>query len=100
MMLSKPIPRALLPHSAILKTPRKDGIFDDGDYDEVILRDVRVEVSTKRTRLYFDTVNSMPRDMKFRQGQLLGFCDKDYKIDEIKAVMCAGKIHHYRIEMT
>jgi hypothetical protein len=109
--LSQPIPVALLPHNVTLKTSKTQGIFTDGDYDETEIYNVRIEVSEKtrqsgsselRTRgakLYYDTVNSTPKDMEFKTGQLIVFGGDTFKIDAVRGVMSANKIHHYRVEM-
>jgi len=109
--LSRPIPKALLPHNAILRTPRSGGIFADGAYDETSLYNVRIEQNEKirqgnageiRTRgasLYYDRVNSSPCGVEFKSEQLILFGGEIYKIEAVKTVMAAAHIHHYRIEM-
>jgi hypothetical protein len=111
MTLSKPIPKALLPHTAILKTPRPESIFADGVYDELKLFNVRIELKerfkqsksgearTRGARMYFDCVNSSPHGVEFKPEQSVIFCGDIFKIDEVRAVMAAQKVHHYRIEM-
>jgi len=111
MTLSRPIPKALLPHTVTLRTPLTEGIFTDGDYDEITLYNVRVELHervkqsksgearSKGAAMYFDAVNSAPQDVNFKTEQLIIFCGITYKIESIKAVTAADKIHHYRVEM-
>jgi hypothetical protein len=95
----------------VLKTPKQDGVFFDGEYDEITLYNVRVEENekvrqsksgenrTRGARLYYDCVNSTPSNIEFNTSQLVNFCGITYKIESIKAVMAANKIHHYRIEV-
>jgi hypothetical protein len=117
MTLSKPIPKALLPHTVILKTSKAlkmhpvDSVCFDEEFDEIILYNVRVENNEKvrqtksgdnRTsgaRMYFDCENSVPKNIDFNTEQLIVFCGVTYKIEAIKSVMAANKIHHYRIEI-
>jgi hypothetical protein len=111
MTLSKPIPKALLPHNAVLKTPRGEGIFNDSGFDEITLYNVRIEqnekvrqakpgdIRTRGARLYYDCVNSAPLNVQFSTAQLIDFCGTAYKIEAVKAVMAADKIHHYRIDL-
>ncbi|MCL2698332.1 MAG: minor capsid protein [Oscillospiraceae bacterium] len=111
MVLSRPIPKALLPHTVTLKTPRNEGVFSDGEYDDIILYNVRVEQDekvrqsksgesrVKGARMYFDCVNSSPADIDFKSAQLIVFCGVTYKIEAVKTVMAADKIHHYRIDI-
>jgi hypothetical protein len=113
-VLDKVFLMALLPHTIILKTPRnspESGVFFDGEHDEITLYNVRVEQNEKvrqsksgenRTRgakLYYDCINSMPANIEFNTSQLVDFCGVTYKIEAIKTVMAANKIHHYRIEV-
>jgi len=117
MNLSKPIPIALLPHTVILKTPKKAGIFTDGEYDETALYNVRFEQNektrqsksgenrTRGARIYFDCVNSTADvafdapEVQFNASQLIEFCGTTYKIEAIKTVMAGNKVHHYKIEV-
>ena len=117
MTLSKPIPKALLPHAITLKTPVTKGIFNDGDFEEIIIYNVRFEQNqkvrqsksgenrTKGARIYFDCVNSTAdlaygsREIQFKTNQLVEFYGETYKIQEVKAVMAGDKIHHYRLEV-
>jgi hypothetical protein len=110
-MLSRPIPKALLPHTILLKTPRPEGAFFNGEHDEITIYNVRVEQNEKvrqsksgenRTRgakMYYDCVNSAPLNVDFKSEQLVIFCGVTYKIEAVKAVMAANKIHHYRIDI-
>jgi len=111
MTLSRPIPKALLPHTVTLKKPREsDTVFAD-EYEEIILHNVRVEqnekVRTARTsetrtrgaRMYFDCANSAPADIEFKTEQLVLFYGDVYKIEAVKAVMAADKVHHYKIDL-
>ena len=110
MTLSKPIPKALLPHTAQLLTPKTTGIFTDGDFDEVTLHNIRFEkdektrqiksgeARVKAAKIYFDCVNSTPKNMQFGTTQLIEFCGKKYKIESVKTIMAGNKIHHYKIE--
>ncbi|MDR2532951.1 MAG: minor capsid protein [Oscillospiraceae bacterium] len=109
MTLSRPIPKALLPHTAVLKTPVPN-IFSD-TYDEITLYNVRIEQNEKvrqtksgdtRTRgakMYFDCSNSAPLNAEFKTEQLVVFCGETYKIEAVKAVAAVDKIHHYRIDL-
>jgi len=111
MTLSRPIPKALLPHTAKLRILSHDGTFTDAYYDEETLYNVRVELNekfrqsksgelrTKGARMYFDCVNSSPSGIEFKPEQSVDFCGDVFKIEEVKAVMAADKVHHYRIEM-
>jgi len=111
MTLSRPIPKALLPHTVTLKTPREEGVFFDGEHDEITLYNVRIEENekvrqtksgenrTSGSRMYFDCVNSAPLTVNFNTNQLIVFCGQAYKIEAVKAVMAANKIHHYRVDI-
>jgi hypothetical protein len=111
MTLSRPIPKALLPHTVILKTPKQEGVFFDGEQDEITLYNVRFEQDekvrqsrsgenrTKGARIYYDCVNSAPSGVEFNTAQLVVFCGNVYKIEAVKTVMAANQIHHYRIEV-
>jgi len=111
MNTAKPIPKAVLPHTAVLKTPVASGIFTDGEYDELTLYNVRIETDErvrqskngetrgKGARLYYDCVNSAPADVKFGAEQLVVYGGISYKIESVRAVMGAGKTHHYLIEL-
>lgn len=112
MTLSRPIPKALLPHTVTLKTPRTEGVFFDDKHDEITLYNVRIEqdekvrrgksgdTRTKGAKMYYDCINSTPSDVDFKTEQLIIFCGVTYKIEAIKAVMAANKIHHYKIEIS
>jgi hypothetical protein len=114
MDMSRQIPMALLPHSIILKTsktPLENGVFNDV-FDEIMIHNVRFEQDekvrqgksgdsrTRGARIYYDCVNSFPADINFSTEQLIIFAGNTYKIEAVRAVMAASKIHHYRIEVS
>lgn len=116
-MLSVPIPKALLPHTVTLRIPKSEGIFSDGDYDEIILYHVRVDLNEKfkqsktgetRTHgavMYYDCANSSRSDKeikfeKLSSGCFINFYGDTYRIAAVKSVAAVNKVHHYRFELT
>jgi hypothetical protein len=111
MTLSRPIPKALLPHTVTLRTPLASGVFAAGESDEITLYNVRVEHNekvrqsksgenrTKGAKMYYDCINSAPLNVEFSTAQCVIFCGTTYKIEAVKAVMAADKIHHYRVDI-
>ncbi|MCL2698540.1 MAG: minor capsid protein [Oscillospiraceae bacterium] len=120
MNLSRQIPKALLPHNIVLLVPKTTAEYIDGasaptifndDFSEIAIHNVRFEQNekvrqtksgdsrTRGARVYYDCVNSFPQDVKFTTEQLLVFAGQTYKIEAVRAVVAAEKIHHYRIEV-
>ncbi len=108
-MRVRPIPISLLPHSCecypVTLKDWEEEIKDDG----VPLKNVRIEYTSKRilskdnkekaltALLFFDAVNSSPKNHQFKRGDLIHFNGTDYHIEVIEALYEFNRLHHYEI---
>lgn len=108
--MAKPIPYNLLIHSAILKTVNDtDGWQTPTATTETELKRIRIEPSSKlissnqnehiklSALLFFDLINSQPKNVEFKQGQKVIFKNKEYTIETIEVLPDESKEHHYEI---
>ena len=105
------IPRALLPHTAVLKPPPGYGAFAEIPSDGTVLRFVRVEPRRKirlsdndnaasvSAVMYYDCENSLPPGLEFNAGDIIRTGGSDLVVSEARAVTGADCTHHYRLEL-
>ncbi len=102
-MVIRPIPLGLLKDRAVLLTPSDNGylsteltrvrtarIFRLREYNAETVRD------NSQLILYYDCVNSLPKDVNFAVGMLLIHKSKRYEILTVEE-LCGEKPHHFKI---
>lgn len=108
--MAKPIPYNLLIHSAVLKNEVQTDTWQTPTATtETELKRIRIEPSSKLVSsnqnehvrlsalLFFDLVNSQPKNVEFNQGQKVIFKNKEYTIETIEILPDESKEHHYEI---
>lgn len=106
----KPIPKALLIHSAVLSEINTDNTWQEENKTTVAeLTRIRIDtqsklVATKDNRqitlsatLFYDCKNSSPRNAKFKQGQKVLWDNAEYTIETIEPLYDGNKLHHYEL---
>lgn len=113
MELIRPIPRlALVNDGELLKAASVDGWGKTTFAEPVKLRYIRVTPVSSRqfslsgdlpqisAVLYFDRVNSLPKNAVFDTGDTLKTCGREYKVKTVKKFYGAsGKVHHLEVEL-
>lgn len=106
------IPKKLLIHTVKLhKTLSKDR-WGKAELDEgTEIRRVRVEPSRKIVRdknnaeirlaavLFYDCVNSQPRDIHFNVDDILSFYGQKYRVLNVEPLFDGENLHHYEVEL-
>lgn len=109
-MQINPVPKHLLPHSAILIPITKDDWGGEVDGDPVTVTNVRIEPSRDivlskenteqrlRALLFFDAVNSAPADVKWTEGSKVIHESITYHIASIEPLYALKDTpHHWEI---
>lgn len=109
-MLVKPIPRRLLRHEVLYKPYIGDGRHGAVWGEEISLRNICVDYDTDyrirgksqtiryRAVLYYDCVNSFPRDIAFKEKDKVVFNGAEMTVEGICVPNTpAGKAHHYEL---
>ncbi|MDR0821940.1 MAG: hypothetical protein LBN40_05710 [Oscillospiraceae bacterium] len=106
-----PIPKELLPHTVSVRelTGGVGSLFET--YGTVtVLQRVRCEKREKfgkdgvttRTRgvtLYYDCENSLPRNFRFTERQVITFEGEDFAVNAVTTVLSASEPHHLKVEL-
>lgn len=105
-----PTPRRALPHSAELKHISAKDKWGKAEYTVTALEHIRVELISAMTysvsaeeprakaKLYFDTVNSLPRGVSFVTNDIIVYLGKEYTITEVRPFSAdMAAIHHYEV---
>lgn len=108
----RPIPRRLLIHEVSIKgVIGKDSWGKPQFSKQADLSFVRVEPSIKVVRdknnqeiqlaatLFYDCINSRPKNMEFRADQIVAFSGEAHRIVTIELLYDERKLHHYEIGM-
>ena len=105
----RPIPRALLIHSATLATAETDGYQNETLTPVAELTRVRVEpietetLSTRETRaqttalLVYDARNSLPKGVTFAAGQRVLYGGECYRVETVAQLYDGRRLHHTEI---
>ena len=109
----RPIPRYLLPHSAVLVKKNAADKWGKFTETEIPLQFVRLEPVRSRTyglsgdlpgekaRLFYDPVSSIPCDAVFETDDIIRFNGREYAVGEIKEFFGdSDKAHHLEISLT
>ncbi|MCE5344519.1 MAG: putative minor capsid protein [Eubacteriales bacterium] len=106
----RPIPRALLIHTATLLTGASDAWQSGESAPLAQLRYVRVEPRAAQTRtrddtraepaalLLYDARHSLPPNVAFTPGQFVLFQGVRYSVDTVEALYDGRRMHH--VELT
>lgn len=105
----RPIPRSLLIHSGELLTPSGEDIYGKPSFSSTNLANIRIEptskiIQTKDNKsvqlssiLFFDCMNSIPKDTVFFEEQTLVFMGRKYTVTSIEMLFDGRKLHHYEV---
>ena len=108
----RPIPRALMIHSATLALPATDAYGAETLTPEAEL--TRVRVSTTETLrdgegalraglsavLWYDARQSSPRGVAFAPGQILLFEGRRYRVETVEALCGGRQLHHVELGLS
>lgn len=110
--MAKPIPKSVLPHSALLYHYADITQGDDGQDvlgEATVLNFVRFEPSSKvitaangqehqlSALMFFDTTNSQPQNVLFNSEDRIHFGDYHYIVKQIADLWDARRLHHYEV---
>ena len=107
-MMVKPIPKALLIHSAVLKKTSSMSLFGEKTFSQTALAHIRIELTHRLVLtdgdtvqknagvMYFDMKNSTPSDTVINVGDYIAFGGNDYLVETVRRVLADGKIHHIK----
>lgn len=102
------IPKSVLIHKAHLINVTSDG-WKDEQVSKVLLENIRIDYSKVRNlnnesdstnligTLFYDIINSKPRDVKFTKGQQIEFKGVNYTINSIDYLYDKTKLHHIEL---
>lgn len=106
----RPIPKNLLIHSAELSQTSTDNAWQEEQTKAIAtLERVRIDtmsklVTTKDNRqitlsamLFYDCRNSLPKNVKFKQGQVVLWNNTEYVIETVEPLYDGVKLHHYEL---
>ena len=108
----RPIPRAMLPHSAALMQPTADAFAAEVLAPIATLTRVRVEtlasetLTEEETRvtqtalLLYDLRNSCPRGTAFAPGQRVAFEGVTYRVQAVETLLENSRPHHTEVLLT
>lgn len=106
----KPMPKALLIHSAKLLEVSKDNTWQSEETTETAtLKNIRIEPLSKLVTakdntqvtltavLFYDCKNSRPSGVAFKQGQKVVFNGVEHIVETIEPLYDGQKLHHYEL---
>lgn len=115
-MMPCPIPKYLLPHTAVLTTEYAEDKWGHPKTEVTTLAVIRIEPCIKFAKtdegtdvqlsatLFFDCKNSLPSDVKFRlagddgcERQTVTFGGRKYVVGVIKPLYSGNRLHHYEV---
>lgn len=107
--MTKPIPKCLLIHSAVLYEVSEGKWQDEKRTVTAELSHIRIEpctklVSDKDNRsveisavLFYDCCNSRPKAVEFAEGQRVEFGGKLYRVQSIERISDDRRLHHLEV---
>lgn len=106
----KPMPKALLIHSAKLLEVSKGNTWQSEETTETAtLKNIRIEPLSKLVTakdntqvtltavLFYDCKNSRPSGVAFKQGQKVVFNGVEHIVETIEPLYDGQKLHHYEL---
>lgn len=106
----KPMPKALLIHSAKLLEVSTENTWQSEETAEIAtLKNIRIEPLSKLVTakdntqvtltavLFYDCKNSRPSGVSFKQGQKIIFNSIEYIVETIEPLYDGQKLHHYEL---
>ncbi len=105
------IPKRLLIHSIKLIEKGQKDRWGNADETEQAVNHVRIEPSTAIVRdknnaeiqlaavLFYDVINSRPRNIAFKVDQIIDFNDERYAVKSVESLYDGCKLHHYELGM-
>ena len=108
----RPIPRALLIHTATLADAAADAYRDVTPTPLAELTRIRVETEQTITQdqeetragrtaqLWYDVRQSLPRKVQFVPGQLVLYQGVHYRVAAVKELYCGRRLHHVELSLT
>lgn len=108
-MRMKPIPRSLLIHNVMLKTPGASDAWQQPIYAQRQLLRVRVEPSDKIivgsdntqrqlvSTLFFDVQNSAPKGTEFSAGQKVVWNGREMSVVTADPLYDGKRLHHWEV---
>lgn len=111
----KPMPKALLIHSAKLLEVSTENTWQSEETTEIAtleiatLKNIRIEPLSKLVTakdntqvtltavLFYDCKNSRPSGVSFKQGQKIIFNSIEYIVETIEPLYDGQKLHHYEL---
>ena len=105
----RPIPKALLIHSATLLQPGVPDAWGDASPDDQSLTFIRIDpcskILTDKTQrqvqaaavLFFDCRHSRPAGIVFGEGQTIMWQDHEYVVRSIEPLYDGRKLHHWEV---
>ena len=103
----RPIPKQLLIHQVMLHKETGSNIKFSNIY--FLLRSVRMEPSSQVIRdrnnaeirlaatLFYDCVNSRPRDISFQEDEVIIFNGQRHQVKIIEPLYDGRRLHHYEL---
>jgi hypothetical protein len=108
----RPIPKRLLIHSAVLKSPTGTDAWQDRTWNETPLRFVRLDPSEKvvmtkdntevqlTSTLFYDCKNSDPPGIRFSHGQKIKWNGREYTVETAEEMYDERRLHHWEVGLT
>ena len=106
----RPIPKQLLIHQVMLHKETGKDRWGKGSLNTgVLLRSVRMEPSSQVIRdrnnaeirlaatLFYDCVNSRPRDISFQEDEVIIFNGQRHQVKIIEPLYDGRRLHHYEL---
>lgn len=106
----KPMPKALLIHSAKLLEVSTENTWQSEETAEIAtLKNIRIEPLSKLVTakdntqvtltavLFYDCKNSRPSGVAFKQGQKVVFNGVEHIVETIELLYDGQKLHHYEL---
>lgn len=106
----KPMPKALLIHSAKLLEVSTENTWQNEETTEIAtLKNIRIEPLSKLVTakdntqvtltavLFYDCKNSRPSGVAFKQGQKVVFNGVEHIVETIEPLYDGQKLHHYEL---
>lgn len=106
----KPMPKALLIHSAKLLEVSTENTWQSEETAEIAtLKNIRIEPLSKLVTakdntqvtltavLFYDCKNSRPSGVAFKQGQKVVFNGVEHIVETIEPLYDGQKLHHYEL---
>lgn len=107
--MTKPIPKSLLIHSAVLYKVSEDNWQGEKRDPIAELSHVRIEPCTKLVAdkenrsveisavLFYDCCNSRPKAVEFAEGQRVDFGGRLYRVQSIERISDDKRLHHLEV---